>query len=93
MKRRPPPKATGFLAGVEQLLGAAAKVAEETTRAVESVNAQATMALEKVNDAKHTVEVKIGEVRDVSAAAADTFAKLRKLGDLPPRRVKVTRTP
>lgn len=91
MKRRPPAK--GLMAGIEQFLGAVSQVADETTRAVESVNAQASAALEKVNDAKHTIAVKIEEVRDVSAAAADTFAKVRKLGELPPRRVKITRNP
>lgn len=91
MKRKPPAK--GLLAGIVGFVDGVAQVADEATRAVEAVSAKTSVALEHVVDAKQTIEAKLGELRDVGAAAADTLAKARKLAETPPKRVKITRTP
>ncbi len=91
MKRKAPAK--GLLASIAGFVDGVTQVADEATRAVEVVSAKTTVALEHVTDAKQTIEAKLGELRDVRAAAADTIAKARKLTETPPKRVKITRTP
>lgn len=93
-------RSEGFLASLDRAvqsverLGAQAQSAiEGVTRTVETANAKANEALAMVSDAKHVVEVKMGQVQAVSRAAAATVDKARKLVEMPPKTVKVTRTP